>query len=166
MSGELAQVDLLTGAFRRPIFEELLARAVRAARKSGLPLSLLYLDADELQEHNDSHGRDRVDAAISHLASQISELMDGKGPIGRLAGGAFAVLLPGTGLNEARELGERIRTRAPSQVHSSAFGDFRLHVSVGAAELRSLEASGNLLEAAEQACLHAKQGGRDLLVSR
>jgi PleD family two-component response regulator len=50
--------------------------------------------------------------------------------------------------------------------HASRFGDYYLTVSVGVATLRRGEPWGNLIEAAERACLKAKQGGRDTVVSR
>jgi diguanylate cyclase (GGDEF)-like protein len=155
------QVDLLTGAFRRPWFEHLVARAVADARRRSLPLSLVHLDLDELQEHNDLHGQGPLDEVIGAIASRISAVVDGRGPIGRVAGGAFAVCLLGLSREQARGLAE--------QLHLGLSGPalpFGLTVSIGVATLRPAEVSGNLLEAAEQACLHAKQAGRDAVVSR
>ncbi len=162
----VAHLDLLTGAFERDPFHEALARAVAEARRSNRPLSLLHVDVDDLEEHNQVHGRDQLDLGLSWLVVQLSEVADGRGPIGRLGGDEFAVLLQGVGAEEAAAVAEAIRKRAQRTAHASPFGDYRLTVSVGVATLRPQEAALNLLEAAESACTKAKQGGRDAVVTR
>ncbi|MHB8875946.1 MAG: GGDEF domain-containing protein [Myxococcaceae bacterium] len=166
MSEVAPQVDLLTGAYKRHRFEDEVARAVARAKKGKRPLCLLHVDIDDLQEHNDVHGRDALDQAVSWLASKISEVMDGRGPIGRLGGDELAVLMPGVAIKEAMEIAEAIRKLVPKTLHASAFGDYRLTVSMGVVAMRPEELSGNLLDAAEDACRKAKQGGRNAVCGR
>lgn len=167
MSAELARgIDLLTGALVREAFEAVVAQAVREARRGGQVLSLLWVDVDELCELNDLHGRDALDTTLSWLATRLSKLIDGRGPIGRVEGGAFAALLPGVEREEALVRSDQIRRAIPKLLHSSAFGDYRLMVSVGVASLKPTEPWGNFLEAAETACRNAKQRGRDAVVAR
>lgn len=164
---ELApQIDLLTAAWKRRYFEVQLARSVSEAQRLRHQLALIHVDADDMQEHNDVHGQDAVDGAISWLAAKIGDIVDGRGPIGRLSGGAFATYLPSFTLDRAVRIAERIRRAVPQTAHASAFGDYRLTISVGVAALRRGEPWGNLLEAAEIACRKAKQGGRDGVVHR
>jgi diguanylate cyclase (GGDEF)-like protein len=157
------QLDLLTGAWRRDFFEAQLGRAVSESHRQRAPFGLLYLNIDDLQEHNDVNGYPAVDAALSEVASTISEVLDGRGPIGRVEGGAFAVYLAGFTLEDSLAIAEQIRRRMPRLL---AAGKSQLTVSVGVAALREGEPWGNLLEAAEKACLKAKQGGRDIVVPR
>src|SRR5262249_60841869 len=84
----------------------------------------------------------------------------GGGPVGRLGGDTFGLLLPGWALPRACALADRLRsaTRADRCVMAT--------VSVGVAALRPSEPWGNLLEAAETACTRAKQAGRDRSVHR
>lgn len=145
-----------TGAYGRAHFERLVEEQARAARKAGAPLALLWVDVDELTEANDTYGREAVDAALALVAQRISTELDGKGPIGRVKGGAFAVLLPGIGGPEAMVLGELVR-----EAQKAARDPVPLRVSCGVALLRAGEPFGNLLEAAERACTRAKQAGRD-----
>ncbi|MBX5483986.1 MAG: GGDEF domain-containing protein [Myxococcaceae bacterium] len=167
MSAELVRgIDLLTGALSREAFEAVVARAVHEARRDGRVLSLLWIDVDELCELNDIHGRDALDASLSWLATRLSRVIDGRGPIGRVEGGAFAALLPDVTRDAALVLSDQIRRAIPRLVHSSAFGDYRIAVSVGVASLKPTEPWGNFLEAAEMACRRAKQGGRDAVVAR
>lgn len=166
MSDFAPYIDLLTGAFDRGHFEALLAKAVSRAIREEKPLTLVRIDVDDLQEHNDLHGRASLDNALSWLASKVSRAMDGRGPIARVDGDEFAVFLEGVTLSEAAELADGIRRLIPRTLHSSPFGDYRLTVSVGVASLKPGEPWGNLFDAAEAAMTRAKQGGRDAVVTR
>jgi diguanylate cyclase (GGDEF)-like protein len=159
-------VDVATGALLRPAFDARTAEAVRQARRTGEALSLVWLDVDDLLEHNDVHGRDAVDRGLEWIASVLGGLVDGAGPVGRVKGGAFAALLPGADRERALELSERVRALVSRRSHRSASGEYRLTVSVGVASLHRAEPWGNFLEAAEVACLRAKQAGRDGIVAR
>jgi diguanylate cyclase (GGDEF)-like protein len=164
---ELARhIDPSTGAFRRPYFEGLLAEALKDASTARIPLTVLWVDIDETQEANDEHGRDAVDAALSRLAQDVSEVLDGRGPLGRVEGDAFAAFLFAVTADQGARLGEALRRRFAERTFPSESGPFQLTVSVGVAALRPGEPYGNLLEAAEAACLQAKQGGRNGLVAR
>jgi diguanylate cyclase len=159
-------VDIATGAFRRAAFDAQTVNAVRKAKRSGAPLSVVWVDVDELFEHNDVHGREAVDLALGWFVSVLGDVVDGAGPIGRVGDGAFAALLTGADREQARAISERIRTLVQRRRHRSPQGWFRLTVSVGVASLRRHEPWGNFLEAAELACIRAKQGGRDGVVAR
>jgi diguanylate cyclase len=158
--------DLLTGAWKKDYFESRLARAVSQAQQLRIPLTLVHMDVDQLQEHNDLHGQSQMDCSLGWLASMLSEVVDGRGPIGRLDGGSFGVFLRACPLQLALRLAERIRRAASDTVHHTPFGDYRLTVSVGVAALRRGEPWGNFVEAAEGACRKAKQGGRDGVACR
>jgi len=166
LSDVAAYTDLLTGAWKKEYFELQLARAVARAQRLRDPLSLMLVDVDQLQEHNDVHGATHLDDAIGWLASKISEVVDGRGPIGRLGGGSFGVYLPAFSEERALRLAQRMRRAVAATRHSSDSGVYHLTVSLGLATLRRGEPWGNLVEAAERACLKAKQGGRDSVVSR
>lgn len=156
-------VDLQTGAFHRARFEEELGRRVSLAHRAHHPLCVLYVDVDELQEHNDLFGAPRGDEVLSGVAELISGEVDGRGPIGRIRGGAFAVAIEGLGEPQAVALAERIRRTISARL--STHGT-KVTVSVGVAALRQSEPWGNLLEAAELACTRAKQAGRNAVAAR
>jgi diguanylate cyclase (GGDEF)-like protein len=167
MSADLAVgVDVATGAYLRSRFEVELARAVANAKRTQQPLSLIYVDVDDFQEHHDMHGDERAIELLAWVAERIARISDGRGPIGRIDGDAFAFFLPSVALASACAVAERVRLAVGRQRHDGDAGPFRLTVSVGVAALRRNEPWGNLLEAAENACRKAKQGGRDRLARR
>ncbi len=167
MTVELArEVDLLTGAWKRERFEVELSKAVSETRKAQRPLALLWIDIDDLQEHNDLQGLETLDVALGWLAERLSDIIDGQGPICRVGGDEFGVFVRNCSAERALRLANRIRKTVPGTAHRSPTGEFRLTVSVGVAVLRRGEPWGNLVEAAQNACHRAKQGGRDAVVSR
>jgi diguanylate cyclase (GGDEF)-like protein len=160
------QICPRTGAYLRPYFESLLARAVADAHTARMPLTVLWVDADETQEGNDTHGREAMDVALSALVDELGEELDGRGPIGRMEGDAFAVSLYAVAPYMAERMAEGLRRRLAGRRFRSPAGAFQLTASVGVAGLRPGEPYGNLLEAAETTCSRAKQAGRDRVVTR
>jgi diguanylate cyclase (GGDEF)-like protein len=131
-----------------------------------MPLTILWVDVDETQEGNDAHGREAMDAALSGLVDELAEELDGRGPIGRMEGDAFATSLYAVTPDMGVRLAEGLRRRFTEKRFRSETGGFRLTVSVGVAGLKPGEPYGNLLDAAEAACVQAKQAGRDRVVVR
>ncbi|WP_434384378.1 GGDEF domain-containing protein [Melittangium boletus] len=166
MSERALQVCLQTGAYLRPHFEHLLARGVSDAHGTRMPLTLLWVDLDETQEGNDTHGREAMDVALGALVEEFAATLDGRGPIGRVEGDAFAASLYGVTADMGVRLAERVRRRFADRRFASEAGDFQGSVSVGVAMLRPHEPYGNLLDAAEAACIQAKQAGRGRVVAR
>jgi diguanylate cyclase (GGDEF)-like protein len=166
MSDFAPYIDLLTGGWKRAHFEAAFSRAVSDAQRLREPLAVLHLDVDNLQEHNDVHGKPVVDAALASVASLLASLLDGDGPVGRMGGDELATFLPGWSVARASRLAEELRRSVARATHRSPAGPFQLTVSVGVVALRRGEPWGNLLEAAERACTQAKQGGRDVVVTR
>ena len=161
----VSEVDLSTGAYTRGAFEAALAQAVHHAHTCKEPLCVIWVDVDDLQEHNDLYGWERLDAALSSIAEVISNEADGGGPIGRVGGDAFAVALAGMDEEGARALAERIRRSTSSRLVPLA-PEVRVTVSAGVVQMRRGEPSGNLLEAAEDTCIRAKQRGRNAVACR
>lgn len=161
-----AAIDLLTGAFGPRLFEAELARLVGLARASEEQLAVLYVDVDELLELNDLHGEENLNEALAILAELICQVSGGVGPLGRVAGGSFALVLPRVGPSRALAIAERIRIRAAEAHFDGEEGGFHLTVSVGIASLRRGEPWGNLIEAAEEACRRAKIAGRNRVAVR
>jgi diguanylate cyclase (GGDEF)-like protein len=131
-----------------------------------MPLTVLWVDVDETQEGNDAYGREAMDAALSGVVDELGAELDGRGPIGRMEGDAFAVSLYAVAPYMAERLAERLRRRLAARTFPSPSGDFHLTISVGVTGLRPGEPYGNLLEAAEATCRRAKQAGRDRVVTR
>ena len=158
--------DLLTGAWTRQRFEAELARAVSQANRARSPLALLRVDVDDTQELNDLHGWEALDGALGRLAEVLSQVVDGRGQIARVGGDEFAVILPQCTREVAVRTANAVLDALRLKSHPCADGQFQLTASAGVATARPGEPWGNLVEAAESACVRAKQGGRNAVASR
>lgn len=143
-----------------------LFRAIQEALALGTsPLSLLIIDLDHFKRVNDAHGHACGDHVLREFARICDEIVRAGDAVGRLGGEEFAVLLPGTGLDEARRIAERIREAVEVTVTSFPKGrTIKVTVSVGLAVHRQDEALEALMSRADGAMYEAKCLGRNQVV--
>ena len=106
---------------------------------------------------------DRVLRAVANVCRRV--IREGDVLI-RYGGEEFLVILPGAGLNDLREIGERIR-RAIGET-AVIEGDQRIAVTVSAGGAVYQDAIGSpdaLIAAVDAALYEAKEGGRNRLVA-
>jgi diguanylate cyclase (GGDEF)-like protein len=161
----LAAVDPLTDAYNRRFglarMQEEYSRAVRAEA----PLGVLMLDLDHFKAVNDVYGHlvgDRVLRAVARACRRVIREGD---VLVRYGGEEFLVLLPGAGVDDVIQIGERIR-RAVGET-SVVEGDQRIAVTVslGGTTYRDSSSSAEQLVAQADAALYdAKSEGRDRLL--
>jgi two-component system chemotaxis response regulator CheY len=101
------------------------------------------------------------------VANTLRHLLRPYDRVGRWGGEEFLVVLPGTTLDEASEIAERIRSTIErtgfSLALDQAAGDLRLQVSQGvaSASAQAPYALETLIDQADQALYQAKRGGRN-----
>lgn len=137
-------------------FEAALAKAWRSGRRSGVPLSVLLVDVDHFRRYNAAHGHAAGDDCLLAVAAALSECAQRSGDsLARLAGGRFAVCLPGTGPLGARTVGEALRTRLHALALPHEDSPVAPHVtaSVGAATLVRRCTGDRRPELARRECL-------------
>jgi diguanylate cyclase (GGDEF)-like protein len=104
--------DDLTGLGSRRAFRRDLRVHVENAARHGLPLTLALIDVNGLESVNGTVGRRRGDALLVGVGSVLQRAA---GPIGhpvlayRIGGDAFALILPGTGQDDAFTLTDTLR---------------------------------------------------------
>ncbi|HKS99862.1 MAG TPA: sensor domain-containing diguanylate cyclase [Rugosimonospora sp.] len=155
---ELASTDGLTGAANRRTFDERLELECGRAQ-DGASLTLLMLDVDHFKQVNDKHGHAAGDEVLRQVVGHIRRTCRARDLVARYGGEEFAILLPDTGPDAARQLGERIRL---------AIADARdavpVTVSLGMATWEPpVRGPQELVEVADQALYHSKLTGRNRL---
>ncbi|HWV11601.1 MAG TPA: GGDEF domain-containing protein, partial [Pseudomonas sp.] len=76
---ELASTDSLTGLANRTRLAEIFQRESAHARRTGAPLSLVFLDIDHFKQINDRHGHSVGDRMLRAVAARLSDaLRDGE----------------------------------------------------------------------------------------
>lgn len=155
--------DALTGVANRRAFDDGVRRLTREAGSSDAELCLLLVDVDEFARFNEAHGSEVGDQVLRFLAQEMDQCVKGRDLLARYAGEEFAVLLPDTAYNGALMLAESIRAIIEAQVIETESGQEieDLTISVGVAQFRVDEESGDFVARA-QACLEqSRSQGRN-----
>jgi diguanylate cyclase (GGDEF)-like protein len=159
----LSLTDKLTGLFNRRRFDEALAEEALRAERYHHPLALLMLDVDHFKRFNDRHGHPKGDAVLRQVGKVILRGKRSTDLAFRYGGEEFCLLLPETGIAEARDVAERIRVaiERESFIGEHTQPGARLTVSLGVAALLSAEDPRRLVSEADQALYGAKEKGRN-----
>jgi diguanylate cyclase (GGDEF)-like protein len=158
--------DPLTGIANRRFFERRLREELGRRQRSGSPLSLIVVDIDFFKRVNDDFGHQVGDAVLVEVARVLGLGLRTSDLLGRYGGEEFVLLLPGTSIQKAGEIAERLRT----QIASMRFDMLNrsVTVSVGVAVLAGsdgdAEAGSELFRRADHALYRAKGGGRNRVV--
>ncbi|PKO55111.1 MAG: diguanylate cyclase, partial [Betaproteobacteria bacterium HGW-Betaproteobacteria-21] len=158
--------DGLTGLFNsRHFFARLESECDRSTRY-GQPLSLLLLDADNFKRLNDTYGHLEGDNVLQALARVMQSCIRSSDAAFRYGGEEFAVLLPGTALDAAIQLANRLCTTFSSTPLCLSSGiTIRCTISVGVSQLRPQETVRSLMRRADDGIYEAKRQGRNRVVA-
>lgn len=161
----LAARDALTDTLSRGRFFEVAREELARATRYGRPLALAMLDLDLFKSINDHHGHRAGDAVLRAIAGLMTRGLRGQDHIGRYGGEEFAVLLPETPLDAARDVLERIRQAIAEMRLDFEGTELRITVSVGVVAVEAAEAFERALARADAALYRAKGAGRNLVVA-
>ena len=157
---EKSYTDQLTGLRNFRYLQEQLNDEVQRVQRYGGQLGVLFLDLDKFKQVNDSYGHNVGNRVLRKTAQCIAEQIRAVDVIGRVGGDEFVILLPETGREEARRLGQRL-CRAVHE-HSVSVGndekvDF-VHMSVGVAVFPDNgDTAAAVVTAADRAVYQAKE---------
>jgi diguanylate cyclase (GGDEF)-like protein len=162
---EATHTDPVTGLLNRTGMDQVLRQDVGKASLSGRPLSVLYIDLDNLKQLNDTYNSEVGDRAILATASAIKEItgLEWRNKAGKwMYGDEFLVVLPGAFVQRATEVAEQIcRLVAERNIGDQTLGRVACTVSIGVAELQAGVVAGQLVGFAEEAKMRAKKAGRN-----
>ena len=130
-----ARTDHLTGLANRREFERVMEREVALAERHKRKLSLMMIDLDNLKRINDRLGHSAGDGALRLVAQQLQRVVRASDVCARVGGDEFAVAMPETGLERARDVATRLR-RAVEHAALGMRAPDHVEVSVGIAEWR------------------------------
>jgi diguanylate cyclase (GGDEF)-like protein len=158
-----AAVDPLTGLFNRRYFETRIEEEIQRARRYGLDLALLVIDADDFKALNDLLGHLVGDRVLRAMADTLRRSVRAFDVCTRFGGEEFAILMPGSNGAAAAQSAERIRQRIEQYRFDPLLIPANIHptISVGVAVLAPDNVAQDLISRADRALYVAKAEGKN-----
>ncbi|MGE7156852.1 sensor domain-containing diguanylate cyclase [Methylorubrum rhodesianum] len=161
----MSRTDALTGLPNRRRFDEVSERALKSARRTGKPLSLLLVDADHFKRYNDRHGHAVGDEVLKCIARCLSASVGRPDDlVARVGGEEFVLLLPDTDEEGALRIARKVHdTVASFGLPTAGIGAGTVTVSIGLANDDGSAGAGTdvLYRRADAALYEAKATGRN-----
>jgi diguanylate cyclase (GGDEF)-like protein len=150
-----ARTDRLTGLPNRRAFEEHFEQEGARASRNDRPFSLLMADLDRFKEINDGRGHAAGDAALAEIGRVLQAELRENDIAARVGGDEFAILLPETCADGAREIGVRLAGAMRERLRTAGYP---ISLSFGVAALGSDGLTrDDLMRAADEALYATKR---------
>lgn len=158
----LAHHDVLTGLPNRMLLQDRLSQAIELARRQGTQLAVLFMDLDRFKHINDSLGHAVGDRLLKSVAQRLADSVRHSDTISRQGGDEFVVLLSTIKRAEDAALSAQKILAALAVPHLIDQHELHVSVSVGISIYPDDGQDAEiLLEGADSAMYHAKEGGRN-----
>ncbi len=169
-----ATTDDLTGLLMKREFEPRLGEALVATTGERKPLALLVIDIDHFKKVNDTYGHRSGDIVLRGVAALVRRHIRAPDTAFRYGGEEICVVLPGSGVREAKATAERLRSAVEEASFSGDAGqDVRVTISVGLSAFdprrtrsprKRAPDGADLFRRADAAVYCAKEAGRNQVV--
>ncbi|MSR63684.1 MAG: diguanylate cyclase [Planctomycetes bacterium] len=159
-----SMTDALTELPNRRYAMKRLEKEWATSQRANLPLSVILLDIDHFKLVNDTFGHDVGDQVLIATSKAISKVLRTSDTCTRMGGEEFLIICPGTPLEGAQNLAERIRAAVEAnEVQVPSFTQRVVRVSLGVACNTSQGSASidTLLKASDEAVYLAKRLGRN-----
>jgi len=159
-----SMTDALTELPNRRYAMKRLEKEWATSQRANLPLSVILLDIDHFKMVNDTYGHDVGDQVLIATSKAISRVLRTSDTCTRMGGEEFLIICPGTPLEGAQNLAERVRAAVEAhQVQVPSFTQRVVTASLGVACNASVGSASidELLKASDEAVYLAKRNGRN-----
>ena len=162
------QIDPLTEVGNRKYFDRQLIYATNEARDNDSNLAALMIDIDHFKKFNDTYGHLVGDQVLRLVARTMVENLKGRDIIARYGGEEFVILLPQTRLEDAKTVGDHLRSclstkRIRKRNSQETLGT--VTVSIGATSYCIGEELDEFIGRADAALYKAKNAGRNQVIT-
>jgi len=127
----LANHDYLTDALNRRGFMDVFQVELTRSEREGTSCGIALIDIDYFKEVNDQYGHIIGDSILQHMVSILKECLRPYDIIGRFGGDEFILCLPNLNDENARIIGERLRSRIELEAFHFESQTIHLTISIG-----------------------------------
>jgi diguanylate cyclase len=163
-----SNTDGLTGLANRRALDEFFRTSLIRAMEIDEPLSVFMVDVDHFKKFNDTHGHLIGDQVLRLVAKVLKDNIREGDLAARYGGEELCAALPGTDLAACKEVAERVRRRiSEAKLTRRTTGQEigNVTVSIGVVQFRLAESAEALIERCDRGLYHAKNAGRDRIVT-
>jgi diguanylate cyclase (GGDEF)-like protein len=153
---DLALKDSLTGAYNRAGYEERTRELYARWKRSGAPLSLVFVDCNRFKQINDTFGHAAGDMVLMKVSDVLHNRARASDIVCRYGGDEFAILLPDTPIQGA----EVFARSACQEVIDAGFNDngkpIEVSIACGVTEFVEDDTLDSVFSRADEAMYEAK----------
>jgi len=156
--------DQLTGLPNLRYLQERLPEELNRSKRYDYPMSFLMIDIDDFKTYNDQNGHEAGNLALQMTAHCLKDALRSADVALRYGGEEFCILLPQTGLAEAKTIAERIREHVSNTPfpHGETQPLGRVTISVGVSTFsKNIETYDKIIAAADRALYQSKSMGKN-----
>jgi len=156
--------DQLTGLPNLRYLQERLPEELNRSKRYDYPMSFLMIDIDDFKTYNDKNGHIAGNLALQITAHCLKDALRSADVALRYGGEEFCILLPQTGLVEAKAIAERIREHVSMTPfpHGETQPLGRVTISVGVSTFsKNIDTYDKIIAAADRALYESKSMGKN-----
>ncbi len=166
---EMAVTELADRSTQPPLYGGTASDYGQPDRAGGDPVAVLVIDIDHFKAVNDGFGHDAGDEVLREFAVRLATNVRAIDLPCRHGGEEFVVVMPGTGLEDAVMIADRIRRDVATTPFRILDGDEHLTITVSigvAATLGADDLPDALIKRADEGVYEAKARGRNKVIAR
>jgi len=157
---ELSLKDHLTGLYSRRYMDKVLKEMLYDFERYGKIFSVIMIDLDNFKQINDLYGHRSGDIVLRDFAMLLERITRYTDSCIRYGGDEFIVVLPETGLDEAKKVAEKIQKAFSSITFKKGADEFKCTVSIGVTTVREGDTISSILERVDKALYETKRKGK------
>jgi diguanylate cyclase len=157
----MSLLDALTRIPNRLAYEQRMEDEVERFRRFGQPICLATCDIDHFKRINDSYGHRAGDKVLQVVAESFAASVRSTDFVARYGGEEFVFILPGSTLDDAQNLMNRIREKVSEVGFHFRGTPVSVTISCGLTALRTDDSTDDAFDRADKAMYQAKDAGRN-----
>ncbi len=157
-------IDPLTGIANRRALRERLKNELCRFQRYRQFFSMLLFDIDNFKEINDQYGHWAGDRCLKEIIKRVRPILRETDFIARWGGDEFVIIFPGTDLESAAAVAERLRKLIQNTRYVYHKQEISLTVSIGVTEINDSDPTQEMIfNCVDKAMYKAKKNGKNMV---